>query len=937
MADDIARLGIEIDSTGVEKAKLSLDGLAQAGTQAENSARGVGEAWTGVGQKASAAGTQVGGTAAAFKQGNDALRQQQQELGKLLGQIDPVVAALDRLDQQEKKLRGFRAAGALDAETFQRFNSQIQQNRAALGTFSDSLDKAGVSAGQTRAALRQLPAQFSDIFVSLQAGQSPLTVFLQQGAQIKDSFGGIAPALRAVSGAVVGMINPLTIAGGAAIALGVAFQQGSQETVEFNKALILNGNIAGTTADELSDLARAVDGVTGTQRSASAALTQIAASGKVAIDQFELLATAAVAFEDATGQAVSETVAQYAKLADDPVDAVQKLNESLNFLTPAIFEQIVALERQGRTAEAAAVAQEALANTQIERAAEVQASLGFLETAWNSATNAASEFWDAALGIGRAETAQQEIERLQSQLEELSESRSVLGALLSPGTFGASFTTDTDAIEERIRLLKEQQETSVETARAEGRQAEENKRRINEIAEAEKARKTATEEFARLVESNLTKQQKLESEIANIRKQGQLAGVSGAEIDAQVKAAEDRFNESLQRRTRRTPAVRDDSATRLLLNLREQESALQLQLSTNEKLTAAERERAKFLQQIADLQSKDILTAEQKSLLANQDAIKAQLDKNVAIAEEIRLRDEVLKLQDRIAQVQQAITAGNIAREEQQADILGAAGLSEQEQEIRDSFGRIRREYARYRADLARDLDKGALNSDEYAGAVKEIEKQLAIALDKQRKYFEDLAKIEKDAVLSSKKAIQDYIDEAGNLGKQVNEIVTKSLSSVEDSFVELALTGKTSFKDLADSIIADIVRIGVRLTIAEGLGLAGLGTEGGSNVTGLLSSIGSLFGGGKAHGGQVSGNRIYEVGENNMPEILQAGGKQYLIPGNDGNVVPSSAIGGNSGNPVNIGSLVLPGVTNEREARQAGAAVARQINTLVANSVRYA
>jgi lambda family phage tail tape measure protein len=937
MAGEIAELGISVDSSGVEKAKMSLDDLAQAGGRAENAAQGVGEAWSSVGQKAGSTAGNVDTARKTFTTTNESIRKQGEELGKLLGQIDPVVAALDRLDKQEEKLRGFRATGALDAETFERFNSQIRQNRAALGVFDDSLTRTGNTAKQTQQALRQLPAQFSDIFISLQAGQSPLTVFLQQGAQIKDSFGGVGAALRGVGGALVGLISPLTIAGGAAVALGVAFQQGSQEAVEFNKALILNGNAAGTTADELSDLARAIDGVVGTQRAASSALTQLAASGKIAIDQFELLATAAVAFEQATGQAVADSVAQYEKLAGDPVDAVQKLNESLNFLTPAIFEQIVALERQGRTAEAAAVAQEALARTQIERAADVQENLGYLETATKAATNALSEFWDEAVGFGRAETATQEIDRLQNRLQELSESRSVLGALLSPGSFGASFTTDTGAIEARIQLLKDQQQASTDAAREEARQNEENKRRIAEIAEAEKERQRASEEFARIVESNLTKQQKLESEIANIRKQGQLAGISSAEIDAQVKAAEDRFNESLSRRTRsaRTPAIRDDAATRLLLNLREQESALQLQLNTSEKLTAAERERAKFIQQIADLQSKDVLTAEQQSLLAAQDSIKAQLDKNVAIAEEIRLRDEALKLQDRIASVQEAIAAGNQAREDQQADILGAVGLSEQEQEILGSFDRIRREYAKYRAALAEDLDQGALNSEAYADAVAEIEKQLGIALEKQRKYYEDLAELEKDAGKGATKAIQDYIDESNKLGEQTNQLVTKALGGLEDSFVELATTGKTSFRDLADSIIADIIRIGVRATIAEGLSLAGLGTEGGSSAGGLLSAFAGLFGGPRANGGPVSSSRIYEVGENNLPEILQAGGRQYLIPGNDGNVVPSSAMGG--GSSVSIGNIVLPGVTNAREARKSGAEVARQINALVGGSARYA
>src|SRR5690606_13533295 len=50
-------------------------------------------------------------------------------------------------------------------------------------------DYTTLSAKQTTAALRQVPAQLTDIIVSLQGGQAPLTVLLQQGGQLKDVFG----------------------------------------------------------------------------------------------------------------------------------------------------------------------------------------------------------------------------------------------------------------------------------------------------------------------------------------------------------------------------------------------------------------------------------------------------------------------------------------------------------------------------------------------------------------------------------------------------------------------------------------------------------------------------------------------------------------------------------------------------------------------------
>lgn len=943
--EEIAQLGIEIDSTGVDKAKLSLDGLADAGQRAEQSAQGVGNSWSSVGQKAGAAGQTVRNASEAFKQGNDAIRQQQQELGKLLGQIDPVVAALDRLDKQEEKLRGFNATGALDAETFQRFKATIDQNRQALGSFDESLNRTGVTAGQTRQALRQLPAQFTDIFVSLQAGQSPLTVFLQQGAQIKDSFGGIGPALRGVAGAARGLVNPFTLAAAAAVALGVAYAKGAQEAVEFNKAIILTGNSAGVTADQLGDLAAEIDNVVGTQAQAAQALTALASSGKVAADQFELVATAAVALQEATGVAIEDTIAQYEKLAENPVDAAAKLNESINFLTLDIFKQIQALQEQGKTAEAAAVAQEALARVQIQRAGEVTGKLSSLQTAWNAVTNAASEAWDAMLNVGREDTIDQQISQIEEKLKRI-ETVGVRGGRFAGqgGIFGSE-----QQLRDQLALLEQQREEQNKSAT----QQSENNKNTQAAIEAEraaaKARKDAQEEFDRIRLSNLSKEQRLEQEIANIRKTGQAAGISEADIESQVEAARKQAeSRASTRRTGRTstPAVRDDAATRILLNLREQESALQLQLSTSDKLTSAERERAKFIQQIADLQSKDILTAEQKSLLAGQDSIKAQLDKNVAIEREIKLRDDALKLQDRIAQVQEAVRAGEIAREDQQADILGAAGLSQQEREIRESFDSIRKEYARYREELAKDLDKGALNSDEYAEAVNEIDKQLGIALEKQRKYFEELAAIEADATLGARKAVQDYIDESAKLGKQVNDLVGSSLGGLEDAFVELATTGKASFKDLADSIISDLIRIGTRLLISEALqvsGVSGGGGGGGANIAGLFSTIAGAFAGG-AGGGGYTGAFGFEGGGftgqgQRAGGVDGRGGFMAVLHPNEtviDHTRPNQAAMRSGGSSVSIGNIDMSGIRDRREAKEAGATVARQISRTVGGAGRY-
>ena len=80
---------------------------------------------------------------------------------------------------------------------------------------SQSMGNMTMSAKQTAFAMRGIPAQMTDIWVSIASGQKPMTVLLQQGGQLKDLFGGVGNAARAVGGYVLGMINPFTVLAGA--------------------------------------------------------------------------------------------------------------------------------------------------------------------------------------------------------------------------------------------------------------------------------------------------------------------------------------------------------------------------------------------------------------------------------------------------------------------------------------------------------------------------------------------------------------------------------------------------------------------------------------------------------------------------------------------------------------------------------------------------
>jgi len=61
-----------------------------------------------------------------------------------------------------------------------------------------------------------------------------------------------------------------------------------------------------------------------------------------------------------------------------------------------------------------------------------------------------------------------------------------------------------------------------------------------------------------------------------------------------------------------------------------------------------------------------------------------------------------------------------------------------------------------------------------------------------------------------------------------------------------------------------------------------------------IASSIAGVnYGGAREFGGPVDAGKMYRVGEGGAPEIFQSGGKNFMIPGDGGKVIPNDQIGG--------------------------------------------
>jgi phage-related minor tail protein len=88
------------------------------------------------------------------------------------------------------------------------------------------------------------------------------------------------------------------------------------------------------------------------------ALSAVANTGKFTGDQLGMAAQAALDMSNLTGQSVDQAVAAISRLADDPVKAIQALDEQYHFLSTATLQHIQQLQDEGDAQGAAILAEQ---------------------------------------------------------------------------------------------------------------------------------------------------------------------------------------------------------------------------------------------------------------------------------------------------------------------------------------------------------------------------------------------------------------------------------------------------------------------------------------------------------------------------------------------------------------------------------------------------
>lgn len=440
---------------------------------------------------------------------------------------------------------------------------------------------------------------------------------------------------------------------------------------------------------------------------------------------------------------------------------------------------------------------------------------------------------------------------------------------------------------------------------------------------------------------------------------------------------------------KRLAAMRDE------LELSKLTGAAKARLQAIQKLgenaTAAERAEAeKLATSIYNLeQAQKKLTEAKKAdkfdsegYLSKLSASVADDRKKIAIEEEKGLRDNDTHLKDKEISVAEHAQAIKLIREKAAKDRAAieqreaAEALMVSNAELA-ALRQLQAEIAQQDADIAgesmgnrarEEVEQRLQLVQQFAQRAQQIEDQrrtaLAQADEKDRarigKMYEEVAQIELayqgkslsayDQYVQRKRsadelwtnganrAWQNFVEQSRDAASQAQSLTEKAFQGMEDALTSFAMTGKLNFKNMAESIIADLIRIQIRASMVQAMGggsggglfstlisgaaalLGGwqsAGVQASGAVTAGVSGWGSVSGtalpplsGGRANGGDVSAGKMYEVNERGVPELLNVGNKQLLMmAGQSGNVTP---LGG-----MQVASVPSPG------GRSAGAATA--------------
>lgn len=686
------------------------------------------------------------------------------------------------------------------------FINALKQQEQALKKQQNAMGLAGISAGQYKMAMRQLPAQITDVVTSLASGMPVWLVAIQQGGQIKDSFGGIGNTFKVL----LSYINPLTVG---AVALGVALSAIAKAGYDSWKAqrdlanaLVLTGGYAATTAGQITALTDEINKTSSaTVGSIQAIATSLAQSGKYSINQIKAITKTTAEWAAQTGESEKTITGYFDSIAKDPVKGLADLNEQFNFLKEGQLTYIESLRKTKGETAAAEAATKLFADTMDKRLKDIADSATPLETMWTDIKKWAADSWkwvgDHTVGA------------LNLIVDTVSSIINVIRKLITDGdAMIAQFIVDAgrhlqkvpgmgnfgnDFLAQQEQLIKDSKAKSAELA------------------------KTIAEQQARIAKGEM-------GYIDAAKNRTLSGGYSSATKDKVNQEEKDILKNRNARKEQADAGVKiDEQYQSELLSLQAQLKVLQQHKGLDDKISQQRKDYfttvAKF-QVLEEASAKRKLTQSEKQMLANKQSIIAMAEQKAIVGDQIVRQQRLNALLDKSVKYQNKMT-------EKTKALQDTAGMGSKQQE-------------RYRANAQMSADwinsGGSLDDAQF--------KQMQAASDKF--YAQQDAQM-LDWKAGFTHAWADIGDEVNNVYGNIGDITKNAFNGMATVLTDFVMTGKASFSDFAKSVINDITSMLIKMALFNAMSAAFGG--------GGTFSFASMFSKGFANGGYTGNGGKYE------------------------------------------------------------------------------
>lgn len=259
------------------------------------------------------------------------------------------------------------------------------------------------------------------------------------------------------------------------------------------------------------------------------------------------------------------------------------------------------------------------------------------------------------------------------------------------------------------------------------------------------------------------------------------------------------------------------------------------------------------------------------------------------MVERARLADieNLTKAMEQQAKIQEQLAGARLTMIGQKQDVefgvskIGKSDFQKQMMDIQESNRKAGLEASRA---FAQAFEDGG------DGLTPERAKELSDGLEAIRQGYDVIGKAQLDSYKASltfdagwQEAFENYKQNSQDSADSAKQAFTTFTGGIEDAFVKFVQTGKLSFKDLINSMIADFAKLQAKKALS---GLMDMGGGAGGGIGSLFGGIGKLFGGFFADGGNPPMGKASIVGER---------GAELLIPRNASTVVPLDGLGGGS------------------------------------------